>query len=180
MTVLQVLSYPNKRLRLKAKPISSFDNKLASFIDDMFDTMYDEEGVGLAATQVGALQRCFVMDISAERDHPEVFINPSFTPLVGQSGRVETMETEEGCLSVPDYRENVKRYSEIDVIFQDLQGETHKQTLTQLASICFQHELDHLNGKLFVDHLSLTKKRQFNKQLKEQMQVKDEQSLITP
>lgn len=165
MTILKVLTFPDPFLKKTAKPVTEFDEKLKKFAEDMFDTMYDEHGIGLAATQVGEDKRMLVIDVdySGKEDserNPTVIINPVIASSEGES--IE----EEGCLSVPEFRAEVKRKKSIVLEYNDLEGK--KQTLETdgLFSICIQHEMDHLNGILFIDHLPALKQRMVKTRLK--------------
>lgn len=162
--VLPVVIYPQEVLRKKAKPVQAFDKELATLAENMLETMYAYRGIGLAANQVGNLSRIFVLDVMwREPDEegakkkieksPEIYVNPE---IVSKQG---TIEYEEGCLSIPKMYGMVKRSETIEVKYQDLKGAEHRATLTELRAIAFQHELDHLNGVMFFDHLSLFKRR---------------------
>ena len=159
MAKLDILHFPDKRLRSKAREISNIDDKLRSFIDDMFETMYEAPGIGLAATQVNYHHRVMVIDVSEEKDQPLCFINPVITHKEG----VELMQ--EGCLSVPGFYEDVERAEAITVKALDKQGEPFELTTDGLLAVCIQHEIDHLDGKLFVDYLSPLKRNRIRKKL---------------
>ena len=159
MAKLDILHFPDKRLRSKAREISNIDDKLRSFIDDMFETMYEAPGIGLAATQVNFHHRVMVIDVSEEKDQPLCFINPVITHKEG----VELMQ--EGCLSVPAFYEDVERAEAITVKALDKQGEPFELTTDGLLAVCIQHEIDHLDGKLFVDYLSPLKRNRIRKKL---------------
>lgn len=159
MAKLDILHFPDKRLRTKAQEISKVDNNLQAFIDDMFETMYDAPGIGLAATQVNFHQRVMVIDVSEEKDQPLCFINPVITHKEG----VELMQ--EGCLSVPGFYEDVERAEAITVKALDKQGQPFEITTDGLLAVCIQHEIDHLDGKLFVDYLSPLKRNRIRKKL---------------
>ena len=159
MAKLDILHFPDKRLRTKAREISNIDDKLRCFIDDMFETMYEAPGIGLAATQVNFHHRVMVIDVSEEKDQPLCFINPVITHKEG----VELMQ--EGCLSVPGFYEDVERAEAITVKALDKQGEPFKLTTDGLLAVCIQHEIDHLDGKLFVDYLSPLKRNRIRKKL---------------
>ena len=159
MARLQILEYPDPRLRTKAKPVTVFDAALAALVADMLETMYVAPGVGLAATQVDVHKRLIVMDVSEGKDQPQVFCNPV---LLTQDG-VEV--TEEGCLSVPGIFDEVERAATIRARAQDVSGKTFEVDLDGLAAVCLQHEMDHLEGKLFVDYLSDLKRERIRKKL---------------
>jgi len=159
VTILTVLEFPDKRLRTKAKQVTVFDDATKTLVDDMLETMYDAKGVGLAATQIDVHQRIIVMDVSEEKDDPMCLINPE---IIKQSG-VE--ESEEGCLSVPGFFENVKRAEKITIKAQDAEGQLTELEADEFLAICIQHEMDHLNGKLFVDYLSPLKRQRIKAKL---------------
>ena len=159
MSILTVLEFPDKRLRTKAKKVTVFDGATEALVDDMLETMYDARGVGLAATQIDAHQRIIVIDISEENDAPLCFINPE---IIEKDG-VE--EEEEGCLSVPGFFEKIKRAKHVKVRAFDKQGKPFEMEADELLSICVQHEMDHLEGKLFVDYLSPLKRQRIKAKL---------------
>ncbi len=159
MSILTVLEFPDKRLRTKAKPVTVFDSALEGLLDDMLETMYEAKGVGLAATQVNVHQRVIVIDVSEEKNEPLFLINPE---IIAKDG-VE--ESEEGCLSVPGFFEKVKRAEHIKFKAHDKQGETFEMEADELLSVCIQHEIDHLDGKLFVDYLSPLKRQRIKAKL---------------
>lgn len=159
MAVLTVLRYPDERLRTVAKPVTVFDNNLQTIINDMFETMDEEKGVGLAATQVDIHQRLVVMDVSEGRDSPLVLINPEIIEKQG------CKINEEGCLSVPDCYAKVERAETITFKALDRHGDEYTMEADGLFAVCVQHELDHLNGKLFVDYLSPLKRNRIRKKL---------------
>ena len=163
MSILTILEFPNPRLRQVAQPVVEFDKNLATFIDDMLETMYDANGIGLAATQVDVHQRVVVIDVSEERDQPLVFINP----VVDITGD-EDFDYDEGCLSVPGFYETVSRPADIVVKAQDRDGQHYELKPDGLLAVCIQHEIDHLNGKLFVDHISALKRRRIKDKLVKQ------------
>lgn len=162
MSVLTILEFPDPRLRTKAKPVEQFDAKLATLIDNMFETMYQSQGIGLAATQVNVHKRLMVVDVSEQQNDPMVFINPEITPLE------EEIESQEGCLSVPGFNDSVMRPAEIKVNAFDKTGQPFELQASGLLAICIQHENDHLNGKLFVDYLSPLKRQRIRKKLEKQ------------
>jgi peptide deformylase len=159
MARLQILEYPDPRLRTKATPVEVFDAALARKVADMFETMYEAPGVGLAATQVDFHKRLIVMDVSEGKTEPRVFCNPEILTQEGVG------VTEEGCLSVPGIFDEVKRAAVIKARAQDVNGATFEVELDGLAAVCLQHEMDHLEGKLFVDYLSDLKRERIRKKL---------------
>lgn len=159
MAILEVLRFPDERLRTVAKPVTQFNGAVHQIIDDMFETMYAEEGIGLAATQVNIHQRIIVIDISENRDQPQVFINPEILFKEGDTG------IEEGCLSVPDYRALVPRAEHVRIRAQDKDGQSFELAADELMAICLQHEIDHLQGKLFIDYLSPLKRQRLRQKL---------------
>jgi peptide deformylase len=159
MTKLTILEFPDPRLRTRATPVEVVDDALRAFIDDMFETMYAAPGIGLAATQVDYHQRLLVADVTGDRSGPHVLINPRILEKDGVA------VTEEGCLSVPCYFEEVERASHIRVAFLDRDGEAVEMEAEGLLAVCIQHEMDHLDGKLFVDYLSEAKRSRIRKRL---------------
>ena len=159
MSVLQVLTFPDDRLRTVAKPVEEVTPEIQKIVDDMIETMYDEEGIGLAATQVDIHKRIVVIDISETRDEPMVLINPEILEKRGEDG------IEEGCLSVPGARALVPRAAEVTVKALDRDGKEYTFEADDLLAICVQHELDHLMGKLFVDYLSPLKRKRIQDKL---------------
>ncbi len=159
MSILTVLEFPDKRLRTKAKKVTVFDNAIKTLVEDMLETMYDSKGVGLAATQIDVHQRVLVMDVSEENDAPLCFINPE---IIVKDG-VE--EQEEGCLSVPGFFEKVKRAKHVKVKAFDKEGQPFEMEADALLSVCIQHEMDHLEGILFVDYLSPLKRQRIKAKL---------------
>lgn len=160
MALLTILEFPDPRLRTKAVPVTQFDARLSTLIDDMFETMYAAPGVGLAATQVNEHIQLIVIDVSEEKDQPLIFINPSITVL-----DQEPNDYEEGCLSVPGFYEKVTRPAHIRVKAQDRNGDVFETEPEGLLAVCIQHEMDHLNGKLFVDYLSPLKRNRIRDKL---------------
>ncbi len=159
MAVRQILHFPDPRLRNKAAPVAEVDDSIRELVDDLFETMYDANGIGLAATQVDVHQRVLVADVSSDRDEPIALINPE---LVRTDG-IEQME--EGCLSVPGVYELVERADNITVRALNPAGETIEFAADGLLAVCIQHEMDHLDGKLFVDYLSMLKRTRIKKKL---------------
>ena len=155
--ILNILKYPDKRLRTIAKPVVSVDETIKQQVKDMFETMYEALGIGLAATQVNFHQRIVVIDISDQCNEPICFINPE---VIEKSGEIQW---EEGCLSVPDYYENVNRANDIKVQALNQHGNTFELEASEMLSVCIQHEIDHLDGILFVDHLSKLKQKRLKK-----------------
>jgi len=157
MAKLNILRFPDARLRTKAKPVVEVTDNTRVFLDDMLETMYDAPGIGLAATQVNVHQQIVVIDISEEKDQPYCFINPVITNAEGEE------VCEEGCLSVPEYYAEVGRAESITVVALDREGKEFKLDADGLLAVCIQHELDHLKGKLFVDYLSPLKQKRLRK-----------------
>ena len=160
MAVLDILEFPDPRLRTVATLVESVDEGMRALVEDMLETMYDASGIGLAATQVNVHKRLLVMDVSEERDQPMVFINPSVEVLDPELGSYD-----EGCLSVPGFYEEVNRPRQIRVTALDRNGESFTEELEGLAAICLQHEIDHLDGKLFVDYISPLKRQRIRRKL---------------
>ena len=154
MAKLPILHFPDPRLRTKAKPVAVVDDAIRQLIKDMFETMYDAPGIGLAATQVNHHIRLVVMDLSEEKNQPMVFINPKVTPLTQEKAPYE-----EGCLSVPSVYDVVDRATLVRIEALNEQGEAFSLETDGLLAVCIQHELDHLEGKLFVDYLSSLKRQ---------------------
>lgn len=163
MAILEILEFPDSRLRTKAAEVTEVTDKTRRIIEDMFDTMYDAPGIGLAATQVDVHQQIIVIDVSEDKSEPLVFINPKITVLEGE---LEKMQ--EGCLSVPGFYEDIERieHCQIDAMGKD--GKPFTMEATGLLAVCIQHEMDHLDGKLFVDYLSNTKRDRIRKKLEKQ------------
>lgn len=159
MALLDILVYPDKRLRQRAEPVTEFDAELEKLVQDMAETMYAAPGIGLAAIQVNVLKRVVVMDLSEEKNDLTVFINPEVTPLEG------TQESEEGCLSVPGVFASVERVERVRINAMDVKGNPFELETDGLLSVCIQHEVDHLNGKVFVDYLSRMKQDRVRKKL---------------
>ncbi len=159
MASLEILEFPDPRLRTVAKPVEEVTGKIATLADRMLETMYDAPGIGLAATQVNFHQRMLVVDVSEERDSPLILINPEIRAGEGE------IETNEGCLSVPGFFEPVTRYEQIQLDAIGRDGEPFTMEASDLLAVCIQHEMDHLEGKLFVDYLSNTKRQLIRKKL---------------
>ena len=162
MAILEILEYPDPRLRTKARPVKLVDDSIRELVASMLETMYEAPGIGLAATQVNVHQRIIVLDVSENRDEPHAFINPELE-LSG-----EEIETEEGCLSVPGFYEPVTRHEQVHLRALNEQGEEIDEELDGLLAVCVQHECDHLEGKLFVDYLSTLKRSRIRKKLEKQ------------
>ena len=159
MSLLTILEFPDPRLRKKAAPVTVVDEALRRIIDDMFETMYEAPGIGLAATQVNIHKRLLVLDISEEKNQPMVFINPK---IVARDGK---QVYQEGCLSLPNIYADVTRYNQITVEALDRNGQPFTLEADGLLAVCIQHEMDHLIGKVFVDHLSPLKRALAEKKL---------------
>jgi len=166
MAILEILEYPDKRLRTIAKPVTEVTDKIRKVVDDMFETMYEAPGIGLAATQVNVHQRIVTMDLSEDKDEPMVFINPEVTVLEGE---LESMQ--EGCLSVPGFYEDVTRVEHCLVKALDRDGKEFELEARGLLAVCIQHELDHLEGKLMVDYLSPLKRNRIKSKLEKQHKI---------
>ncbi len=160
MALLPILEFPDPRLRTVAKPVTEVDDNIHRLVDDMFDTMYDAPGIGLAASQVNVHKRVVVIDVSEDNSQPLVFINPEIEVL-----DAELTEYDEGCLSVPGFYETVVRPGHIRVKALDANGKPFEIEPQGLLAVCIQHELDHLNGKLFVDHISPFKRTRIRAKL---------------
>jgi len=162
MAILKILEFPDPRLRTKAAPVEAVDDALRVFIGDLFETMYEAPGIGLAATQVDVHKRLLVTDVSGDQGEPLVLINPEILEKDGVT------ITDEGCLSVPGYYEEVERAEHIKVRFLDRDGEEVVLDAHGLLAVCIQHEIDHLDGKLFVDYLSESKRLRIRKKLEKE------------
>jgi peptide deformylase len=166
MAILEILEYPDKRLRTIAKPVTEVTDNIRKIIDDMFETMYEAPGIGLAASQVDVHQRIVTMDLSEDKTEPLVFINPEVTVL---DGELESMQ--EGCLSVPGFYEDVTRIEHCLVKALDRDGKPFELEARGLLAVCIQHELDHLEGKLMVDYLSPLKRNRIKSKLEKQHKI---------
>ena len=153
MALLKILEFPDPRLRTIAEPVAQVDDEIRKLVDDMFETMYDAPGIGLAATQVNVHKRIVVIDLSEDRSEPLVLINPEFEILSDEKDLMQ-----EGCLSVPGFYENIERPNRIRLKALDRDGQPYELIADELLAVCIQHELDHLNGQLFVDHISRLKR----------------------
>ena len=164
MAIRKILKFPDQDLRIKAKPVESFDDELKTLTDDMFETMHATNGVGLAATQIGVAKQVAVIDISPEKNEPLVIVNPAIQILDPS----KTEDYDEGCLSVPGFFEKISRPSDIKLTYQDLNGKKQEIKPEGLLTKVVQHELDHLNGRLFVDHISELKRRRIRNKIVKQ------------
>ena len=165
MAIRDILVYPNPRLREISEPVTQFDEELQVLIKDMAETMYDAPGIGLAAIQVDVAKRIVVMDLTETKDNLQVFINPEISIIGG------TTEMEEGCLSVPGIFATVERAEKVRINAQDEKGNAFEIEADELLSICIQHEVDHLNGKVFVDYLSRLKQHRVRSKLKKEAKL---------
>lgn len=165
MAIRTILHHPDPRLRNVAAEVTHFDAALAGLIDDMFETMYDAPGIGLAATQINVHERVITVDVSRNGSEPCYFVNPKVTAKSGEE------EMEEGCLSVPGIFETVRRADQIAVSYHDRDGATQTLQADGLLAVCIQHEIDHLDGKLFVDYLSQLKQQRIRKKLSKEQRL---------
>jgi peptide deformylase len=172
MSKLEILEIPDPRLRTIAKPVTVFDDDLSRLIEDMIETMYFAQGIGLAATQVNIHRCLLVLDVSEAQDQPRVYINAKILESEG------TETCEEGCLSVPGIYAEVSRAEKIRVAAQNADGSSFEEDLDGMHAVCLQHELDHLEGKLFVDYLSPLKRRMVTKKLEKQRKVSSTKALL--
>ena len=159
MSQLDILQFPDTALRKVATPVLEVDGRIDTLVGDMLETMYEAPGIGLAATQIDVHERLVVIDVSEEGDSPLVLINPEILKLEGEQ------EMQEGCLSIPGIFENIKRAADIRVAAVDRQGEPFEMDADGLLAVCIQHEVDHLDGKLFVDYLSILKRNRIRKKM---------------
>ncbi|MBB5321792.1 peptide deformylase [Marinobacter oulmenensis] len=158
--IREILEYPDPRLRTIAKPVDEVTDDIRTLIDDMLETMYDAQGIGLAATQINVHKQIIVMDLSEDKTEPRVFINPEVDVLDGDAQAMQ-----EGCLSVPGFYEDVERIEHCRIRAMDRNGAAFEIEARDLLAVCIQHEMDHLNGKLFVDYLSALKRNRIRKKL---------------
>ncbi len=172
MAILRILEFPDPRLRKKAVPVADVDDDLQNLIDDMFETMYAAPGIGLAATQVDVHKRLLIADVSQEKNEPRVLINPEILDKDGVA------VTEEGCLSVPGYFEEVERAEHSRVRYLDRDGKPIETEAEGLLAVCIQHEIDHLNGKLFVDYLSEAKRQRIRKKLEKDRRLQPAEAAV--
>lgn len=167
MAILDILHFPDPRLRNKAKPVATVDDSVRRLIDDMFETMYEAPGIGLAAIQINVPKRIIVVDVSEERDSPMALINPEVLEKDGEE------EMDEGCLSVPGVYETVSRAERIRYRAMDRDGNTVEAEAEGLLAVCIQHEIDHLDGKLFVDYLSNLKRQRIRRKLEKESRLQE-------
>jgi len=173
MALRTILEFPDPRLRIKAQPVAQFDAALSTLIDDMLETMYAAPGIGLAATQVDVHQRVIVIDISREHNEPLVLINPEILSREGDA------TSEEGCLSVPGIFDEIKRAAKITVRAHDRNGGVFERNVDDILAVCIQHEMDHLEGKLFVDYLSDLKRERIRKKLDKERRERLSQAIAS-
>lgn len=162
MAILEILHFPDQRLRQVCQPVEVVDDEIRQLAADMLETMYEAPGIGLAAMQVNVTKRVIVIDISEDRSEPMTLINPEVISKDGEE------EMQEGCLSVPGFYENVQRAERIRVKYLDLDGQEQEMDSEGLLAVCIQHEIDHLDGKLFVDYISPLKRQRIRKKLEKQ------------
>jgi peptide deformylase len=167
MARLPIIEFPDPRLRTVARPVKEVDTRIRQLIDDMFETMYEAPGIGLAATQVDVHERLLVLDVSEDKSYPMVFINPEIVSTEG------SQVYQEGCLSVPGIYADVKRAEKVVVKALDRDGQAFEITAEGLLAVCLQHEMDHLAGKVFVDYLSPLKRELVRKKLAKQRRSED-------
>ncbi|MEM7053841.1 MAG: peptide deformylase [Pseudomonadota bacterium] len=171
MSQLSILQYPDPRLRRVAEPVTEVTDSIRQLADDMLETMYASRGIGLAATQVDRHIRMLVLDLSETQDQPQLFINPE---IINRTGK---QICDEGCLSVPGEYAKVERAEHIRVRALDRDGETFEIDADELLAVCIQHEIDHLDGKVFVDYLSPLKRRMIEKRMKKQLRVQQREAV---
>lgn len=174
MALRTILEFPDPRLRTRAQPVTEFDAGLGALIDDLLETMYAAPGIGLAATQVDVHKRVIVIDISPDHTDPVTLVNPEILSREGEAS------TEEGCLSVPGIFDEVKRASKVRVRAQDRTGAVFERDYEDILAVCIQHEMDHLDGKLFVDYLSDLKRERIRKKLDKERKERRERSARVP
>ncbi|WP_148860983.1 peptide deformylase [Marinobacter fonticola] len=165
--ILEILEFPDPRLRTVAKPVKEVTDQTRQLIEDMFETMYDAPGIGLAATQVNVHEQIIVMDLSEDKSEPRVFINPEVEVLKG-----DLQDMQEGCLSVPGFYEEVCRPDHVMIRAVGRDGKAFEEEASGLLAVCIQHEMDHLKGKLFVDYLSPLKRTRIRKKLEKQHKIR--------
>lgn len=170
MALLPILNFPDPRLRTKAKPVEVVDDQIRTLAADMLETMYAAPGIGLAASQVDRHIQLIVMDLSEEKNQPMVFINPRITPLTE-----DTQPYEEGCLSVPQIFDKVERPARVKIEALDLDGKTFTLEADGLLAVCIQHEMDHLDGKLFVDYLSPLKRQRIREKIAKAERIREKE-----
>lgn len=164
---LKILQFPDPQLRTVAEPVASVDDSIRKLVDDMLETMYDAPGIGLAATQVNVHKRVLVIDISEDQSEPWVFINPEIEIAEGEPSPMQ-----EGCLSIPEIYEEVSRVDQVSVRALDYHGEPFETEFSGLMAVCLQHEVDHINGRLFIDYLSQLKRSRIRKKVEKQQRQK--------
>jgi len=172
MAKLKILEFPDPRLRTKATAVEAVDDSLRALIADMFETMYAAPGIGLAATQVDVHKRLLITDVTPDKSDPHVLINPEILEKDG------VLVSDEGCLSVPGYYEEVKRAEHIRVRFLDRHGDTREMEAEGLLAVCIQHEMDHLDGRLFVDYLSEAKRQRIRKKLVKERRQQEQAAAV--
>ncbi|MDH4107380.1 MAG: peptide deformylase [Gammaproteobacteria bacterium] len=172
MALLNILEFPDPRLRTRAVPVETVDDELRRLIDSMFETMYAAPGIGLAATQVDVHRRFLVADVSTDKSDPQVLINPEIVASEGE------MINEEGCLSVPGIYAEVRRAEKIRVRYLDRDGNEVERDMDGLLAVCVQHEMDHLEGRLFVDYLSEAKRQKIRKRLQKERRQQPEPAAV--
>ena len=170
MALLPILSYPDTRLRTLAKPVKEVTAEIKTLIADMIETMYDAQGIGLAASQVDRHIQLIVIDLSEDKNDPKVFVNPKVTPLVE-----EKQPYEEGCLSVPEVYDSVERPNKVRIEALDENGEKIDEEVEGLLAVCIQHEMDHLNGVIFVDYLSRLKQTRARDKVRKVLKIREKQ-----
>jgi len=168
MALRTILEFPDPRLRTRAQPVTEFDAALGALIEDLFETMYAAPGIGLAATQVDVHKRVIVIDISKDRTEPLALVNPQILSKEGEAS------TEEGCLSVPGIFDDVRRAAKVRLRYQDRTGAVLERDCDDILAVCIQHEMDHLEGKLFVDYLSDLKRERIRKKLEKERKERKE------
>jgi peptide deformylase len=174
MALRTILEFPDPRLRTRAKPVTVFDAALGTLIDDLFETMYAAPGIGLAATQVDVHQRVLVIDVSSDRTGQLALVNPEILAREGEE------VTEEGCLSVPGIFDEVKRAAKVRIRAQDRTGAVFERDYDDILAVCIQHEMDHLEGKLFVDYLSDLKRERIRKKLDKERKERSTRAAVPP
>ena len=172
MALLNIIHFPDPRLHKVAKPVEAVDARIKQLVKDMAQTMYEAPGIGMAATQVDQHIQLIVMDLSEDKDQPMVFINPKITPLTE-----ETLSYEEGCLSVPQIYDKVERPSRVKIEAINLEGQAFEVEADDLLAVCIQHEMDHLNGKLFVDYLSPLKRQRAREKVEKVVRQREKQKV---
>ena len=174
MSIREILQYPDERLRRRAKPVERIDDRITRLIDDMLETMYDAPGIGLAATQIDVHERVVVVDLSDAGDDPQVFINPE---IVARGEHRDVVE--EGCLSIAGYTDNVERVDAVTVRALDRQGEPFEIEAEGMLARCIQHEIDHIDGRLFIDHLSELKRKRLRRRFEKAARQRGEHAART-